>query len=56
MNQKVGHFVEALANGLRIGLTGARTEEQQAAADEDLSLFVVEAICDALERAGCKRI
>ena len=49
-------FGEALADGLRIGLTSGRTAEQQAAADRDESLFVVEAICAALERAGYKRI
>jgi hypothetical protein len=49
-------FGAALVDGLRIGLTSGRTAEQQAAANRDESLFVVEAICAALERAGYKRI
>jgi hypothetical protein len=49
-------FGAALADGLRIGLTSGRTAEQQAAADRDESLFVVEAICASLERVGFKRI
>ena len=49
-------LAKALVDGLRIGLTSARTEEQWAAAREDESLFVVEIICDSLERAGFKRI
>ena len=56
MATPAGLFGAALVDGLRIGLTSGRTAEQQAAADRDLSLYVVEAICAALERAGCKRI
>jgi len=56
MAQTASLFGAALVEGLRIGLTSGRTAEQQAAADRDESLFVVEAICDALERAGYKRI
>ena len=56
MAQPASLFGAALVSGLRIGLTSGRTAEQQAAADRDESLFVVEAICVALELAGCKRI
>jgi hypothetical protein len=56
MAEPAGLFGAALVSGLRIGLTSGRTAEQQAAADRDESLFVVEAICVALELAGCKRI
>jgi hypothetical protein len=49
-------LAKALIEGLRIGLISGRTEEQWAAANEDESLFVVEALCNALERAGFKRI
>jgi len=54
--QQASLFGAALAQGLRIALTSGRTDEQQAAASKDESLFVVEVICDALERAGFKRI
>lgn len=56
MAQQASLFGAALAQGLRIALTSGRTEEQQAAASRDESLFVAEAICDAFERAGFKRI